>query len=218
MRPPVVGISPENELLPALPVVDEEGAAPDRPTGLRVVHPVDPDLREVLATECMRRKDEREQAAPARRTSDAARREPSSRRRRECCGRRSGASGRPRCHSRGSRWSVKTKSRAVTGTPSLQRASGRMRYVSVKGRFFVYVTPDTSLGWNVKRRSMTNGDSRTFSATGLSQSSSRTLRHAGSELGSTMTSVPPRFGAGCGRSAARPRDSEERDGDGRCER
>ena len=64
-------------------------------------------------------------------------------------------------------WSVKMKSRAVTGAPSLQRASGRMRYVSVKGGFLVNVTPDTSLGWNVNRRSISNGDSRTFSATGF---------------------------------------------------
>ena len=34
---------------------------------------------------------------------------------------------------------VKSKSRAVTGTRSLQRASGRMWYVNVNGGFFVTV-------------------------------------------------------------------------------
>ena len=41
---------------------------------------------------------------------------------------------------------VNTKSEAVTGTPSLHRASGRMKYVSVNGGFVVTSTCDTSFG------------------------------------------------------------------------
>ena len=45
---------------------------------------------------------------------------------------------------------VKSKSRAVTGTRSLQRALGRMRYVNVNGGFFVTVTLETSRSFRVK--------------------------------------------------------------------
>jgi hypothetical protein len=41
---------------------------------------------------------------------------------------------------------VKTKSRAVIGTPSLHLASGRMWYVSVKGGVRVTSTRDTRSG------------------------------------------------------------------------
>ena len=41
---------------------------------------------------------------------------------------------------------VKMKSRAVTGTPSLQRASRRMWYVRVNGGFLVWSTRTTSFG------------------------------------------------------------------------
>jgi len=60
------------------------------------------------------------------------------------------------------RW-VKMKSRAVIGTPSLQRASGRMWYVSVNGGFLVKVTRETSLGRNVKPGPTSNAVCRTFS-------------------------------------------------------
>jgi hypothetical protein len=58
---------------------------------------------------------------------------------------------------------VKTKSRAVTWTPSLQRASDRIEYVRMNGAVFVKVAPDTSVGRLVKSGAREKADGRTFS-------------------------------------------------------
>ena len=52
---------------------------------------------------------------------------------------------------------MKTKSAAVIGTPSLQRASGRMWYVSVNGGLVVNVTLETSRGRHVRPGPTSNG-------------------------------------------------------------
>ena len=60
-------------------------------------------------------------------------------------------------------WWVKTKSAAVTGTPSLQRASERMWYVSVNGGVRVYSTCETSCSLNVKSSASANAPGSTSS-------------------------------------------------------
>ena len=97
---------------------------------------------------------------------------------------------------------VKTKSAAVIGTPSLQRASGRMWYVSVNGAFVVNSTPETSCSRHLKLESTSNGASRTrltirsavISDVPGMQSRLRELRHAGSVGVEATTTVPPRSG------------------------
>ena len=59
---------------------------------------------------------------------------------------------------------MKTKSAAVIGTPSLQRASGRMWYVSVIGGLVVTVTLETSRGRHVRSGPTSNGASSTLLA------------------------------------------------------
>jgi len=56
---------------------------------------------------------------------------------------------------------VKKKSRAVTGTPSFQRASRRMWYVSVNGGFVVNSTFETSFGRKTRSGRASNAPSRT---------------------------------------------------------
>ena len=57
---------------------------------------------------------------------------------------------------------VKRKSRAVTGTPSLQRASGRIAYVRVNGGVLVNVTFETSVGRLVKSGARAKAGGRPF--------------------------------------------------------
>ena len=62
--PPVAGVANERGTAPALPVLDEEGAASDRASRLGVADSVEPDSRKVLAPERMRGQDAREKPAP----------------------------------------------------------------------------------------------------------------------------------------------------------
>ncbi len=64
VRAPVARVPDERELLATLESPDEEGAAPDRCTGLRVVDPVDPHLRQVLSNEGVAREHDRIQVLP----------------------------------------------------------------------------------------------------------------------------------------------------------
>ena len=66
VRPPVVAVPDQRQLLAAVPVLDEEGAAPDRPARLRVHHAIAPDGFEVLAAEHVRREHGPEETSPAR--------------------------------------------------------------------------------------------------------------------------------------------------------
>ena len=63
MRTPVARVANEGQLLSALPALDEEGAASDRPARLRIVDRVRPDRLQVLAEERMPRQDLAEQEA-----------------------------------------------------------------------------------------------------------------------------------------------------------
>ena len=126
MRSPVAGVSYERDLRATIPGPDEEGAAPDRRSRPGVVDPVLPRTLEVLAGERVPRQDDVEEE-----------KRQSGKRSRRATLTVFGSSGTTlrtymRCRSSAGAYfrltrSVKTKSEAVTGTPSLQCASGRIR-------------------------------------------------------------------------------------------
>ena len=64
VRPPVAGVPDQDEPPAGLEPADEEGAVADRPAGLRIVDPVTPDRRDVLAGQRVARQDEVEEAPP----------------------------------------------------------------------------------------------------------------------------------------------------------
>ena len=150
---------------------------------LGFVDAVGPDPREVLAGERMPRQDEAEQASPAREARlqvDAH------------CLRVEGpdASYVLRINVESGRecsWIaryVKTKSRAVTGTPSLQRASGRIVYVSVNGGVLVNVDRRDERRSPREVGGEAKAGGRTFSSiqktAGRARTSLSGLRHVGS--------------------------------------
>ena len=123
VRPPVTRVAHERHLPAPLPPRDEEGPAPDRRAGPGVVDPVGPDLlRSDAGQRVPRQHDleekERQSARGARRRLGRLRAE------RAGGGTLAWTPDRGRCSRIA--LSVKTKSRAVTGMPSLQRASGRI--------------------------------------------------------------------------------------------
>jgi hypothetical protein len=66
MRPPVPRVPAKHELLAALPALDEEGSACDRPPRRGIVDPVPPNRPEVRAEQGVSREDPRRVAAPVR--------------------------------------------------------------------------------------------------------------------------------------------------------
>ena len=151
VRPPVVGVSPKSELLPALPALDEERAASDRPrrsSGCRSgrSRPSRGPRRGAHA-----RAGRLEEVAPA---GEAGAQHDPDRLRVDGRTLRMTRWGRipPGLPCRRIARCVKTKSGAVIGTPSLQRASGRMRYVSVNGGFVVIRDVRDELGRYTCRR------------------------------------------------------------------
>ena len=215
MRPPVAGVADEGQLLPALAALDEEGAAPDRPTRLRVVDPVAPDLLEVLASKrVLRENDVEEGFSPG----EEARAEDDANGLR-IDGNHAADPGLVGIVLVAGYFSlaryVNTKSRAVIGTPSLQRASGRMWYVSVNGGFVVKSTPETSLGRRTK-----SGPSVERAVEDGADGEAALLARADEDVETGRLGADDDHGAAALRRlrahAARSRDREERDGDRRC--
>ena len=159
VRPPVPRVPDEREPLSSLPALDEERAAADPTAGLRVVDPVAPDLRDVESRERVARQHHVVQlASPVRirlskRDLERLRVEHADRLHLVVIP--SGSSSSEENFS----W-VNWKSEALTGTPSLQRASGRMWYVSLNG-FVAMSTAETRFGRTTRSGPGSNAPSRT---------------------------------------------------------
>ena len=141
--PPVAWVADDGQLPAALPALDEERAAPDRDARLRVVDARLPDVSSSAPTSAWRgrmtvKSRARQSAKSSPRNATLTVFASTARTLRIFLSTSSGKPG-------GAIWKVKTKSAAVTGVPSLQRAAGRTWYVSVNG-FLATVTCETRCG------------------------------------------------------------------------